>query len=354
MGVKWDEAPRSVVWEITLLCNLHCHHCASGGGRARGYEMSTAEALDLCDQFARLGVQSVCLFGGEAILRPDWTTLAERLREQDIEVNTVTNGWAMTEKLAEKMIGLGFSDIGLSLDAAEAEKHDRIRGRKGAFERALRTLDLIDALPLPSKTLLTSVTRLNVDELAAIAELVASRITDPEPWMWMINVASCHDPERFGAEHVLDRKGYVELCRTINDLRTRYEGRLDLTGAHDIGYYSMRFPNLHNFSWQGCQAGLNTVGIHADGRVKGCLILPDAFVEGNVLEEPLEKIWLDPDRFALNRKFDRRALTGTCADCPYGHVCRGGCSDLAHSLTGSPYDFPYCLYRWEMEELERG
>jgi radical SAM protein with 4Fe4S-binding SPASM domain len=40
-------------------------------------------------------------------------------------------------------------------------------------------------------------------------------------------------------------------------------------------------------------------------------------------------------------------LQGFCATCPHGPRCRGGCTDLAHASTGSPYNNAYCFYRLE-------
>jgi len=64
--------PIYAVWEITLACDLACRHCGSRAGRGRPDELTTAEALDLIDQMARLDVKEVTLIGGEAYLRDDW------------------------------------------------------------------------------------------------------------------------------------------------------------------------------------------------------------------------------------------------------------------------------------------
>src|SRR5215207_8579766 len=53
--------PIYAVWEITLACDLACRHCGSRAGRARPDELTTAEALDLVDQLAVLGVKEVTL-----------------------------------------------------------------------------------------------------------------------------------------------------------------------------------------------------------------------------------------------------------------------------------------------------
>src|ERR1700688_256773 len=60
--------PIYTVWEITLACDLACRHCGSRAGRGRPDELTTAVALDLIDQMARLDVKEVTLIGGEAYL----------------------------------------------------------------------------------------------------------------------------------------------------------------------------------------------------------------------------------------------------------------------------------------------
>src|SRR5690348_741536 len=72
--------PLYAVWEVTLRCDLSCRHCSSRAGRARPDELTTAEALNLVEQLADLGVLEVTLIGGEAYLREDWTEIIAAIR----------------------------------------------------------------------------------------------------------------------------------------------------------------------------------------------------------------------------------------------------------------------------------
>jgi len=74
--------PINAVWEVTLRCDLACRHCSSRAGRARPDELTTAEALDLVDQMADLGVLEVTLIGGEVYLRDDWTEIIRAIRRR--------------------------------------------------------------------------------------------------------------------------------------------------------------------------------------------------------------------------------------------------------------------------------
>ena len=97
--------------------------------------------------------------------------------------------------------------------------------------------------------------------------------------------------------------------------------------------------------WCGCSAGCLNVGIESNGNVKGCLSLQSGrFVEGNVRQESLRTIWEKPGNFAYTRGFTPADLHGSCSECEYGELCRGGCVFMAYGATGSPHDNPYCLY----------
>ena len=113
-----------------------------------------------------------------------------------------------------------------------------------------------------------------------------------------------------------------------------------------MGYCSTGFPDVTD-PWRGCLAGLETLGITAAGGVKGCLALPDALVAGELRRRPLAELWRDPRAFPESRAFTPAALAGDCAGCAHGALCRGGCLELALTMTGEPHRAPFCLHRLE-------
>ncbi|MBN1947946.1 MAG: radical SAM protein [Bradymonadales bacterium] len=340
------DAPQYILWEITLACNLRCRHCAASAGRPRHDELTPEEALDLCDQMAGLKVPSVCLMGGEPLVRKDWVQIADRLRCHDIAVGLITNGWRFDNEAARQVEQLGICQVGVSLDAASAQLHDRLRNREGAHARALATIRRIAALPLTYRTVITSVSRTNLPELEGICEL----LVDIAPgFTWMVNITSCHDPDRFDPRDLIDEAGFLQLAEFIYRKRRELRGRLNVTATHDMGYFSERFDDLHDFEWSGCVAGLETLGIRSNGDVTGCLVLDDTFLEGNLRDRSLAELWADPEGFSYNRQFTVDMLEGACRGCDLGARCRGGCRDHAVSFTGSRFHYPYCLHRLERQ-----
>jgi len=342
-------APRlyGVQIERTLRCNLRCAHCGAAAGRPRPNELTTDEVLRLIDAIADLGAQEVCLLGGEPLLAPDWEDIARACGDRGMRVVLITNGWFIDGPLAARIRAIpGLDRVGVSLDGACEEIHDRIRGVSGSFQRAAGAIRALRDAGLETGAI-TTVSKANLEELPRLRDMLLD-----EKITWQIQIASFHGG-RFSRDLVVSEKEFYDIGRFIAECRKAFPPeRLPVAGSHDIGYFSSRFPYTGELpGWSGCPAGLYTIGITSDGGVKGCLAESDAFIEGNVRDESLASIWSDPARFARNRRFSPDLLEGSCRGCEHGAICRGGCSDKAASLSGSLYCDPYCFHRLEREGI---
>ena len=127
--------PTHAVWEITYACNMRCMHCGSSCGEAYPDELTTEEALILCDDLAALGLKAITLSGGEPFVRKDWPHIARRLTDNGVKTNVISNGWFIDEMLVETALKSGIVNIGLSIDGLK-NTHDTIR-KKGSFDRIM-------------------------------------------------------------------------------------------------------------------------------------------------------------------------------------------------------------------------
>ena len=109
---------------------------------------------------------------------------------------------------------------------------------------------------------------------------------------------------------------------------------MPVIGAHCFGYFSRFIPNLGLDPWVGCQAGRSVLGIQSNGNIKGCLTLPDGFIEGNIRTQSLKTIL---EKLRIKQK----QLKGYCVDCDLAKICRGGCLGTSNAL--KEFDEPYCL-----------
>jgi radical SAM protein with 4Fe4S-binding SPASM domain len=328
--------PGCAVWEITLKCNLKCLHCGSTAGKARSDELSTAEALQLCEDLKDIGCQGVALMGGEPLMRPDWQDIAVRVHELGMELSIITNGFALDKEVLRFIVEHQPESVAVSVDAGQASVHDRIRGVSGSFKRAQNAVNRLLNHGLAT-SVITTVSKLNLNELPAIRDwLLGKGIA------WQIQMALPFG--RLTQEHVLSKEEFYSLALFIASSQKHYQKKdLLVAGAHDMGYYARYLPDVQVNPWLGCQAGIVTLGIQSNGNILGCLALSDPFIEGNVRQRSLQDIWNDENSFSYARQVQKNDLGDNCKNCPFRSRCKGGCSAVSYSLTGKLHQGPYCL-----------
>lgn len=329
--------PFIVGWELTLRCNLCCAHCGSSAGQHRPGELTTREALEICEQFPDLLVQEVDFTGGEPLLRPDWPVIAERLVKLGIQVHVLTNGLELTADMVAKMKVAGVSCAGLSLDGLE-ETHDLIRNRKGSFAAVCRSIELIldSGLPL---NVITTVNAANLAELPQLLRLVRSlgvRMWRLQPIIPMGRVRSHRGLQ-------IDGEGILQLGNFIRLHRPALGQQLKLICADGLEYVDD--GEVDGRPWRGCSAGISACGITSDGKVKGCLSLPDEVTEGDLRRRSLWDIWFDARSFAYTRGFSPEELGAHCRDCAKSADCKGGCSSSSYCSTGEFHNDSMCFYK---------
>jgi len=323
-------------WELTLICNLRCRHCGSSAGLSRDQELSTAEAIKICDQLPALLVQEVNFTGGEPLLRPDWPVIAAYLGQLDIKTKFLTNGIVLDHKIIHQMLELGVAGVGISLDGL-AETHDFIRCRNGLFSEVLSKMKLVLEAEIPL-TVITTANSKNIGELPALAELLA----DLGVTRWQIQPTFPLGRVKEFSYLRLSEDDYLRLGSFAVEWRAKSaETGLEILPGDSFGYFTElddREP-----PWRGCPAGLFSCGITSDGKIKGCLSLPDEIIEGDLRKNDLWEIWFHPDSFAYTRQFNLNQLGANCESCSVAELCKGGCSAMSYGSTKQFHNDSYCF-----------
>jgi radical SAM protein with 4Fe4S-binding SPASM domain len=348
--------PHTVVWELTLACNMNCRHCGSRAGTARPDELSTAEALSLARDLTALGARRVTLGGGEPTLRKDWPLITEALIAGGARVALLTNGRSWNRDLARQARLFGLDNVAFSVDGCEVT-HDYIRRVPGQWQALLDNIDLTRAEGV-KVGVVTQINRRNLQELETMREVLARH--DVSAWQLQLGTPTGNLADH--PELVIQPEDLLEIVPRIAALK-RLPGRPRVYPSDNIGYYGEYEEELRDRSktvpfWIGCRAGCSVIGIESNGNVKGCLSLPSAihgverFVEGNIRERPLKEIWEAPGAFAYNRQFTVERLHGFCRTCDFAEVCRGGCSWTSFAHVGDTGGNPYCYWR-QLKEKEK-
>lgn len=335
--------PESVVWEITFACNMRCIHCGTAAGKRRPDELTTDEALKLIDDLKSLGCRHITISGGEPLLRDDWRELAARIKSHDMRADLITNGFAVTPEIAQDFKRLGLTRVGVSLDGME-DIHNYIRKRPDSFKKVMQALGYLREAAVDF-CVVTQVSNLNLDELDAMHKMLVS-VGCPG---WRIQMCTTTGRMHEHAEMVLSLDNYEKLIDKLIALKKSHDIYIDV--GENIGYYGCKGSEvIDGQPYFGCYAGLRIAGIESNGNVKGCLSMPEEFVEGNVRDSSLAEIWNNPSGFAYNRKFTKETAGGACHDCRYLQLCRGGCTTTSVSQSGCRADNPFCMYQIEQKK----
>jgi len=194
----------------------------------------------------------------------------------------------------------------------------------------------------------TQLNRLNYRELDYLTDLVTSRPLYGWQVQLMVPMGRAADAE----ELWLQPYDLLEIMPRIARARQRCdEAGVALWPGNNVGYFGPfeallrggRMPQGHS---TGCGGGVFTMGIEADGGIKGCSAMAtEGFVGGNVRDTPIRGIWETAPELKFTREFDRGTLWGLCADCYYATVCKSGCVWTASTLLGRAGNNPYCHHR---------
>jgi len=146
-----------------------------------------------------------------------------------------------------------------------------------------------------------------------------------------------------------------ELLQLMPLLAELYEEGADrgllLQPGNNIGYFGpyeslWRGSGDERVYWTSCNAGENTLGIEADGTIKGCPSLPTTpYAGGKIRDLSLKNIWWKTDELAINRIRTNQDLWGFCGSCYYANVCKAGCTWTTHVLFGRAGNNPFCHHR---------
>ena len=340
------------VWELTVACNMRCKHCGSSCTDKQADELTTEEALDLCDQLADLGMRYITLSGGELTLRDDWHLIAKRLTDHGIVTSMITNGWLLDDEMIAKAKDAGIRTIAISIDGLQ-KTHDSIR-RPGSFERDLKNIKKIrEANIFPCAV--TTIHEGNFPELEEMYQCFLDAGVDS----WQMQIALPMGNFSHHKDLYLKKE---RISQIIDFCYSKIDGDIYMCPADCIGYFTEKERilkgKMHNttYTWSGCPAGKRTIGILCNGDIVGCTSIRDKqYIAGNIRKTPLREIWESPDSFQWNRQLKKEDLKGICHDCIYGDQCLGGCTNSRYCFGGDIYsENEYCAWNYDMKEYEQG
>lgn len=317
----------TLIWEATLNCNLKCMHCVNPKDDwDPKRELSTEEAKRIFSEIAAdfdPAKIHLAITGGECTMRKDLVEMVRYLKDIGFwNVSCDSNGliYGGNLKLIDELYEAGMGTSTLSIDGLE-EGHDRMRGVKGSYRKAMETLDyLMEHYPDRQHSVISVVTKFNLHEIPKALDIFEkkgvkfARISPVVPAGRAVNC-----PELF-----LDVSEFKQAMDWLVDWRIK----------EHMGEHTMHLEFIDD-GWCGryhegvvrpwlfrCATGVRVGCVTWDGKAAACPVIDRELTEqGDLRKERFSAIWRD--RFEKFR--DREWLrSGECVDCGDWDYCVGG------------------------------
>ncbi len=315
--------PFTLIAEVTHRCALACSYCSNPVGRSNGRrELPLPDWQRVFREAESLGVVQVHLTGGEPLLRSDLFSLVVSARATGLYTNLVTSGIPWTPKRFEQLALAGLEHVQLSVQAPEANRADRIAGRR-AFADKLRVVDEIQATGM-ALTLNVVLHRDSIDEIDAVIALAARLgVRRLE-----LAHAQYHGYALKNRDALLPSAEAVERARrSVRAARSLLDGTMTITHV---------LPDYHSVRPRACMDGWGRSYIHVspDGVAAPCHAA--ASIDGLPLESVVDRSlsWLWYESHSFNAFRGTSWMKEPCRQCAWRDVDFGGCRCQAFALTG--------------------
>ena len=132
-------------WECTLRCNLSCLHCGSDCLKSSAVpDMPLQDFVKVLDDIKAkntANLLTVCITGGEPLLRSDLEQAGKAIRERGFYWGIVTNGLLMTKERFYSLMNAGMGSISFSIDGFEKE-HTYLRQNPLSYKKVCESIQI--------------------------------------------------------------------------------------------------------------------------------------------------------------------------------------------------------------------
>lgn len=326
----------SIQWHITDVCDQRCKHCyIFSEGHPHLFSMQWSEMLRVYDRIKTLctglgRLPYIYLTGGDPILHQNFWKLLELFKRYGTRFCVMGNPFHLTDENCARMKDCGCTKYQLSLDGLK-ESHDFFR-KRGSFRA---TLDAIGTIKRAGMwcTVMTTVSRRNMDEIPSLIDLIVSLGVD----VHAIGRYCPTSPEKaYDADaHIppLAYRAFLEKCweryAAHKDGATTFQLKDHLWALFLYEKGLLQAPQGDTVT-DGCNCARNHITVLPNGDVYACRRMESKV--GNVFSEELSEIW-NGEKLRAYRQYERFAK---CSRCELKAICRG-CPAVAYGYTRDPY-----------------
>jgi len=292
--------------QILNNCNLKCKICDFWKTPTSNLpKLSVYDVKIIADKIKLLRPQIIILGGGEPLLHKNLIEITEILTENNYVMLT-SNGWFITDEMAKALWKAGLKQILISLDYADPKNHDYIRGKEGAYQRAVNAVKILHknrTHPSQRVQIMTTILNDNQEEIEPLIRLSKE--------MGVTLIVSLFCKCRGNIKYNPIPK---DLSTPLLELKKKYRNFVSMRG------YLAKFNEAVKTKKgiRPCYAGKNLFNINCNGDISLCI---------DHLEKPVGNILTD-DIFEIEKKLQYEYRNTDCGDC--WTSCRGPVETLMY------------------------
>jgi SynChlorMet cassette radical SAM/SPASM protein ScmF len=312
---------------LTEGCNLRCRHCwiePPHQSEKRQYPALDPELFrHIVSQAKPLGLSGVKLTGGEPLMHPRFGEVLEIIRQEAVELTVETNGVLCSTEMVQDLRRSNLRHISVSLDGADADTHEWVRGVKGCFDAAVSGIQNLVAAGIRPQIIM-SLMRRNVGQIERFVLLAES--LGASSVKFNIVQPTARGIKMYRAGETLSIENLVKLGDWVENHLSSSVG-IRLYYSHPMAFRSL--GRMYGRQGDGCGNCNIThiLGVLADGSYALCGIgmTVQEMIFGHAERDTLADVWKRTPILNEVRKGLPGRLGGICGDCLMKGVCRGYC-----------------------------
>jgi MoaA/NifB/PqqE/SkfB family radical SAM enzyme len=272
------DGPSHAQIALTNACPQNCDYCYNKD--RKGNVIDTKTIKKVIKDLKEMGVFWLGFTGGEPLLQKDIVKITESVGD-DCAIKLFTTGCTLSKQLAKDLRNAGLFSVSVSLDHWKKEEHDKVRNYQGAFQTALRAIEIFK-----------DIGGVHVGVSAVLSKDMIKKNQVEEFLDFLIGI-EVHEAWLSECKPSVEDFWIVDLVISEQERLdlVRLQDRYNKGGKITVNYLA-HFEGKEHF---GCNAGHKMVYVDPFGEVSPCVFIPMTF--GNVGETSIKTIFREMRKF---------------------------------------------------------
>ncbi len=311
-----------VILYITEGCNLKCLSCSYR--LPMPGELTFEEIKGLAWELGSFGLKHIVYSGGEPLLRRDFRDICSEFSVLKVKQTLLTNGLLLAKR-AEEFNGV-FDEIIVSLDGADADTHNRLRG-VNSFDLILGGIQKARLSNSAKQiSIRTVIQKQNFRQLNSFIELAKQKGVDRISFLGADVSSEAYGRDNEGSrgevaaesKMMLNKDEVLEMKDIIDNASVKYKNDFEsglisesLEKLYHIANYYAALIGEGSFPVNLCNAPMVSAVITSTGDIHPCFFLPKY---GNIRQNKFG-VLINSERIQKTRKLVKAMEPERCQKC---------------------------------------